>query len=84
MKTTVELPDTLFRSAKARAAQEGLSLKIFFERAVVSHLARKWTPAPAPGWKRSFGKLKDIKAAVREVQNVVERDLSRVERDTWK
>ena len=84
MKTTVELPDTLFRSAKARAAQEGLSLKIFFERAVVSQLARKSTPAPAPGWKRSFGKLKDIKATTREVQQAVDREFSRIDKDTWK
>lgn len=34
MKTTV--PDTLFRSAKARAAQEGPSLKIFFEHVEIA------------------------------------------------
>ena len=84
MKTTVELPDTLFRSAKARAAQEGLSLKIFFERAVTSQLRRKTEPAPAPGWRRSFGRLKDIKAATREVQRVVDREFSRIEAETWK
>ena len=84
MKTTIELPDTLFRSAKAHAAQEGLSLRIFFERAVVSQLGRKSTPAPTPGWKRSFGKLKDIRTATREVQQVVDREFSRIDRETWK
>ena len=84
MKTTVELPDTLFRSAKARAAHEGLSLKIFFERAVSAQLNRKLTPPTAPGWKRSFGRLKDIKAATREVQRVVDREFSRIEAETWK
>ena len=84
MKTTVELPDALFRSAKAHAAQEGLSLRIFFERAVASQLRRKQEPVAAPGWKRSFGKLKDIKAATREVQRIVDREFSRIETDTWK
>lgn len=84
MKTTVEIPDTLFRSAKARAAQEGLSLKIFFERAITSQLSRKSTPAPPPSWKRSFGQLKDIKAAAKEVQRTVDREFSRIDRDTWK
>ncbi len=84
MKTTVELPDTLFRSAKAHAAHEGLSLKIFFERAVTAQLRRKQEPLAVPGWKRSFGKLKDIKAATREVQRVVDREFSRIETETWK
>ena len=84
MKTTVEIPDALFRSAKAHAAQEGLSLRIFFERAVTSQLQRKHAPVAVPGWKRSFGKLKDIKAATREVQRVVDREFSRVETETWK
>lgn len=84
MKTTIELPDTLFRSAKAHAAQEGLSLRIFFERAVASELRRQHEPVVAPGWQRSFGRLKDIKAATREVQRVVDREFSRVESETWK
>lgn len=84
MKTTIELPDALFRSAKAHAAQEGLSLKIFFEKAVTSQLRRKPETTAAPAWRRSFGKLKDIKAATREVQKVVDREFSRIEADTWK
>lgn len=84
MKTTVELPDTLFRSAKARAAQEGLSLKIFFERAVSAQLARKSSSAPPPSWRRSFGKLRDIKASTREVQQVVDHEFSRIDAETWK
>ncbi len=84
MKTTVELPDSLFRSAKAHAAQEGLSLRIFFERAVSSQLRSKSEAVGVPGWRRSFGKLKDIKATTREVQRVVDREFSRIEADTWK
>ena len=84
MKTTVDLPDTLFRSAKAHAAQEGLSLRVFFERAVTSQLRRRSEPLAPPGWKRSFGKLKDIKAATKQVQRVVDREFSRIETETWK
>lgn len=32
MKTTIEIPEKLFRQAKARAALEGLSLREFFLR----------------------------------------------------
>lgn len=84
VKTTVELPDALFRSAKAHAAHEGLSLKVFFERAVTAHLRRKAEPAAAPVWRRSFGKLKDAKAATRAVQATVDREFSKVEPESWK
>ena len=38
MKTTIDLPDPLFRRAKATAAVEGLSLKAFITKAVESKL----------------------------------------------
>lgn len=40
MRTTVELPPGLMRAAKARAAEQGLSLKEFFSRAVAAELGR--------------------------------------------
>ena len=84
VKTTIELPDTLFRSAKVRAAQEGISLRIFFERAVSSELHQKPSVEPTPAWRRSFGKLKDLKAATRELQRVVDREFSTIEAEAWK
>jgi hypothetical protein len=40
MKTTIDLPDPIFRRAKATAAGEGVSLKTFITRAVENSLAR--------------------------------------------
>lgn len=84
MKTTIEIPDALFRSAKAHAAQEGLSLRIFFERAVTTQLRRKTADVATPSWKKSFGRLKDIKGETRRVQKAVDREFSRIEPDAWK
>ncbi|MEO8362367.1 MAG: hypothetical protein ABI672_20235 [Vicinamibacteria bacterium] len=84
MKTTIEIPDALFRSAKAHAAQEGLSLKVFFERAVSSQLRAKTGSPPQPAWKKSFGGLKGIRSETRAVQKVVDQEFSRVEAGTWK
>jgi hypothetical protein len=39
MKTTVDLPDPLFRKAKASAAERGISLKHFITGAVESRLS---------------------------------------------
>jgi len=50
MRTTLELPDPLFRTLKARAAMDGTSLKDLVIRLVQQGLAQ---PAPAPGSPRS-------------------------------
>lgn len=84
MKTTIEVPDALFRAAKAHAAQQGVSLKTFFERAVSSELRQTPTTKAVPAWRRSFGKLRSIRDTTREVQRVVDREFSRIEVDSWR
>ena len=44
MKTTIEIPEVLFRKAKARAAMEGLSLREFFLRGLQIALQSSATP----------------------------------------
>lgn len=55
MRTTVELPPELMRTAKARAAAKGESLKAWLTRAVATALAEPPSPAQAPPWP-VFGK----------------------------
>ena len=38
MKTTVEIPDAIFRRAKSRAAQEGISLRQFVVEVLTARL----------------------------------------------
>jgi metal-responsive CopG/Arc/MetJ family transcriptional regulator len=45
VRTTVDLPDAVFRELKARAAQEGTSIKELLSRAVRHELARAPTRA---------------------------------------
>jgi len=42
MKTTIELPDDLFREAKATAARRGTALKQFVREALSEKLAREY------------------------------------------
>ncbi len=48
MKTTLELPDDLARSMKARVALEGIKLKDFLEQAVRMRLQHRPEEAPQP------------------------------------
>lgn len=74
MKTTLELPDPLFRKVKATAAERGQSLKDFVTEALREKLAAD--PAKAmpdePGWMQGFGKLSSLHEETRRVQARVE------------
>ena len=52
MKTTIEIPEKLFRQAKSRAALEGLSLREFFLRGL--QLALQSQPETANRKRASF------------------------------
>lgn len=49
MKTTIEIPEPLFRQAKAKAALEGITLRELFERGL--QLAMQ-TPSETPAKQR--------------------------------
>ena len=61
MKTTVDLPDALFRRAKATAAERGMSLKSFISRAVEQSLA-----APRGGWSSALSALPKVPSTTLE------------------
>lgn len=66
MKTTIDLPDTLFRKAKATAAQQGVSLKNFITEAVKTQLAGPKSgakPDPRP-WMRILTALPAVSGSV--------------------
>lgn len=48
MRTTLDLPDPLFRELKARSALRGVKLKDFVAELISSGLAQTATPAAAP------------------------------------
>jgi hypothetical protein len=81
MKTTLELPDRLFRKAKATAAERGQSLKEFVTEALRDKLALDSGRARAdePEWMQGFGKLKRLHKETVRVQSVVDQEFEVVE-----
>jgi hypothetical protein len=81
MKTTLELPEPLFRKAKATAAARGQSLKDF----VTEALRDKLSPSSAgagtlePEWMRGFGKLKRLRRETARVRDVIAAEFEVVE-----
>jgi hypothetical protein len=81
MKTTIELPDQLFRKVKAIAAERGQSLKQFVTEALRDKLAleRGHAPANEPPWMRGFGKLKHLHKETVRVQSVIDQEFEVIE-----
>lgn len=70
MKTTIEIPDPLFRKAKSRAAERGQTLKELVTEALEDKLSAK-TGEVRPGepiWMRGFGKLRRLRKETARVQ----------------
>lgn len=79
MKTTLELPDQLFRTAKATAAERGQTLKEFMTEAVRDKLSAGHGRASAPAWMQGFGKLKHLREETARVQAVIDQEFDIVE-----
>ena len=92
MKTTVEIPDTLYRQLKARAALKGQTIKDFLVEAVRAKLAKDSTKLAKDksksksngktGWRAAFG-VADPKD-VAEVQRIIDEEFSTINPDDWK
>ena len=81
MKTTLEIPDPLFRKAKATAAERGQSLKDFFTDALRDKLARQATGGhrAQPEWMQGFGKLKHLRRETARIQAAVDTEFGAIE-----
>ncbi len=79
MKTTVEIPDQLFRRAKASAAERGQSLKEFVTDALRDKLALDHAPTHEPGWMLGFGKLKRLHKETARVQAGIDEEFEAIE-----
>ena len=83
MKTTVELPDSLYRQIKARAALRGQTIKAFFVDAIRDKLAADGVKRKQgeTGWRAAFGAApaKDVA----EVQRLIDEEFSKIDPEGW-
>ncbi len=81
MKTTLEIPDALFRKVKARAAERGETMKEFVNTALQEKLAsRRATALPGdPEWMQGFGKLRRLRKQTKAIQDRIQEAFEVVE-----
>jgi hypothetical protein len=70
VKTTLEIPDALFRRAKSRAAESGQTLKQLVSEALQEKLATGTGTAgfAEPAWMEGFGKLRRLRKETERIQ----------------
>ncbi len=73
MKTTLEIPDPLFRKAKSTAAERGQTLKEFVTDALKEKLrTRRDARSAQPRWMAGFGRLRALRAETARVQKRID------------
>ena len=82
MKTTLELPDSVFRKAKVFAASEGKTMKQFFTEALEAKLAKPAadkSDVATPPWMAGFGELSDLHDETMRIQGLIEEEFEKIE-----
>lgn len=81
MKTTIEIPDVLFRRAKAKAAERGQSLRDLVTEALQEKLAAGAgkSRAAEPEWMQGFGKLRQLHAETERIRARIEEHFEVIE-----
>ena len=81
MKTTLEIPDFLFRRAKSAAAERGIPLRQLVTEAVQEKL--RIAPQEKP-WTKHLGRLKHLHEDRTRIEGRVEEAFEQIDRELWR
>jgi hypothetical protein len=81
VKTTIEIPDPLFRKVKSKAAERGQTLKEFMAEALHEKLASNARDVRLgePAWMEGFGKLRRLRNETARVQARIDEAFEQIE-----
>ena len=78
MRTTLEIPDPIFRRAKSAAAARGIPLREFVTEALRDKLAAESRSGEKP-WLKLMGKLKHLHKETLRINRLIEEDSAKIE-----
>jgi hypothetical protein len=82
VKTTLEIPDTVFRRAKSVAAARGIPLREFVTEAVRDKLDAD--AKVAKPWLKHMGKLKHLRTETARINRLIEEDSEKIDPEMWR
>ena len=86
MRTTIELPDPLFREVKATAARQGMRLKDYITEALQDKLNKRPNPAQKP-WMKFAGIAAndpEMVAELKRIEQIVDDHFEQIDEEEWK
>lgn len=86
MRTSIELPDPLFREVKATAARQGMRLKDYITEALQDKLTKRPNPTEKP-WMKFAGIAAndpEMVAELMRLERIVEENFEQIEEEEWK
>ena len=83
MKTTLEIPDAVFRRAKSVAAARGIPLRELVTEAVKDKLATEAKAGEKP-WLKHVGKLKHLHKETIRINALIEEDSEKIDPEMWR
>jgi len=78
VKTTLEIPDAIFRSAKSVAAERGIPLREFVTEAVQEKIESHQKTAEKP-WVKLAGGLKHLHEETQRINRIIEEEFEQIE-----
>jgi hypothetical protein len=82
VKTTLDIPDPVFRRAKSVAAQRGIALRAFVTEAVEEKLAATAQGEEKP-WLRLAGGLKHLHKETARINGILNDEFEKIEPEDW-
>jgi len=77
MKTTLEIPDPVFRKAKARAAEQGIPLRQFVTEAVQERIDAGAASGEKP-WMKMAGGLRHLRKETARINRLMDAEFEKV------
>jgi hypothetical protein len=82
MKTTLEIPDTIFHRAKAKAAEQKIPLRQFVTEAVAEKLSNS-SSDQTKARMRVVGKMRRFRKENARINRLIEAEFERIEPEDW-
>jgi hypothetical protein len=77
MKTTLEIPDPIFRRAKSAAAERGIPFREFVTEAVKDKLTANAKTTDKP-WMAAFGRLRHLRKESARINRIIEEEFEQI------
>jgi hypothetical protein len=79
-KTTLEIPETIFRRAKSVAAERGIPFRAFVSEALADKLRIESDNGKKP-WMKTFGQLRHLRKETSRVNRIIEQEFGQIEKE---